>query len=260
MPKKILTYRLQITILLTCLMQLAGLDMYAHSCAISLPSDTIKNSKQIPVRIKPRARFTIADSIDNSNKKRLNKLGQPIILNGDTTKIDTAKLQIKKIFNPSPIKATWLAIIFPGAGQIYNRKLWKLPLVYGAFAGCAYALSWNNKMYKDYAQAYRDIMDKDPTTHSYTELLPAGYSYTTAQLSTILKTRKDLYRRYRDMSIFSIIGVYLLSIVDAYVDAELSNFDISPDLSMHVEPQLMNNNTFTSPNQKAFGIQCSLRF
>jgi hypothetical protein len=122
-------------------------------------------------------------------------------------------------------------------------------------------------MYKDYSQAYRDIMDDNPNTNSYKQLLPAKSSYSTSQLSTILKNRKDLYRRYRDMSIFSIIGVYVLSIIDAYVDAELSNFDISPNLSMRVEPVIMNNNNNSNNNHtnyssspKAFGIQCGLRF
>lgn len=70
-----------------------------------------------------------------------------------------------------------------------------------------------------------------------------------------------MFRRYRDLSIFAFIGVYLLSIVDAYVDAELSNFDISPDLSMKIEPVMMNdtNNKFQL-NSKSVGLQCVLRF
>ena len=55
--------------------------------------------------------------------------------------------------------ATWLALVIPGGGQIYNRKYWKLPIFYGGFAGCAYALTWNGKMYKDYSTAYKDAMN-----------------------------------------------------------------------------------------------------
>ena len=116
-------------------------------------------------------------------------------------------------------------------------------------------------MYKDYAQGYRDLLDNNSNTNSYKKLIPSYANYSTTQLTTILKNRKDLYRRYRDLSIFALIGVYVVSIIDAYVDAELSNFDISPDLSMKVEPVIMNNQNIVSPvDKRAYGIQCSLRF
>src|SRR5699024_9161580 len=82
---------------------------------------------------------------------------------------------------PDPQKATWLALIIPGGGQIYNKKYWKLPIFYGGFAGCAYAISWNNKTYKDYAQAYRDIMDDNPNTNSFLDLLPPNSNWNESQ-------------------------------------------------------------------------------
>lgn len=166
-------------------------------------------------------------------------------------------------WRPDTKRAMWLAIVLPGAGQIYNRKYWKLPIIYGGFAGCAYALSWNGKMYKDYSQAYLDIMDSNPNTKSYEDLLPPNATYNEEQLKNTIKRRKDMFRRYRDLSIFAFIGVYLISIIDAYVDAELSNFDITPDLSMKVEPAVIdNNNQFrsTSLKNKSVGLQCVLRF
>ena len=166
-------------------------------------------------------------------------------------------------WRPDAKRAMWLALVLPGAGQIYNRKYWKLPIIYGGFAGCAYALSWNGKMYKDYSQAYLDIMDSNPNTKSYEDLLPPNSSYNEEQLKSTLKRRKDMFRRYRDLSIFAFIGVYLISIIDAYVDAELSNFDITPDLSMKVEPAVIdNNNQFRSSSlkSKSVGLQCVLRF
>ena len=135
---------------------------------------------------------------------------------------------------PNPTKATWLALVIPGGGQIYNRKYWKLPIFYGGFAGCAYALTWNSKMYKDYSAAYKDAVNGNFNSSTITDLLPPNYNYTESQLTETLRKRKDTFRRYRDLSIFAFIGVYLLSVVDAYVDAELSNFDITPDLSMKV--------------------------
>ena len=76
-----------------------------------------------------------------------------------------------KTWRPNPKRAMWLAIVLPGAGQIYNRKYWKVPIVYGGFVGCAYAMRWNNQMFRDYSQAYMDIMDDDTNTKSYNQFL-----------------------------------------------------------------------------------------
>ena len=142
-------------------------------------------------------------------------------------------------WKPDPKRAMWLAIVLPGAGQIYNRKYWKLPIFYGGFVGCAYAMRWNNQMYSDYSQAYIDIMDDDPNTKSYESFLHLGLQIDDSnieQFKTRFKSRKDRFRRWRDLSFFCMLGVYGLSIIDAYVDASLSQFDISDDLTLHVEP------------------------
>lgn len=164
-------------------------------------------------------------------------------------------------FTPDPSKATWSALVFPGGGQIYNHKYWKLPIVYGGFLGCAYALNWNNQMYSDYSQAYLDIMDDDPGTASYEDFLPPRYNVEANKdyLTRIFKNRKDNYRRQRDLSIFCFIGVYLLSVIDAYVDAELSDFDISEDLTVQVRPTTIDNRQHTLRNQ-AYGLTCSFSF
>ncbi len=141
-------------------------------------------------------------------------------------------------WKPSPKRALWLAAVLPGGGQIYNRKFWKLPIFYGGFVGCIYALSWNNQMYHDYSQAYIDIMDNDPSTESYKS-----------------------FRRFRDLSVFVLIGVYALSIVDAYVDASLSEFDISDNLSLHVQPAVFGNQAQGKPQQPAgVGLGIGLTF
>ena len=125
-------------------------------------------------------------------------------------------------WTPDPNRALWLALVIPGGGQIYNRKYWKLPIIYGGMMGCIYALTWNNMMYRDYSQAYLDIMDSDPTTQSYNKFLHLGATITQAneeRYKKLFKSRKDKYRRWRDMSMFCLIGVYALSVIDAYVDA-----------------------------------------
>ena len=167
-------------------------------------------------------------------------------------------------WKPNPQRALWLALVLPGAGQIYNRKYWKLPIFYGGFMGCIYALSWNNMMYKDYSQAYLDIMDDDPNTASYNKFLHLGVQITDSNMKRyqdLFKSRKDKYRRWRDMSIFVMIGVYALSVIDAYVDAELSEFDISKDLSLEVRPTVIPNRGGGNPIQaQSVGLSCFLNF
>ena len=168
-------------------------------------------------------------------------------------------------WRPDPKRALWLALVIPGGGQIYNRKYWKLPLVYGGFIGCMYAMSWNNMMYKDYSQAYQDLMDNDPNTQSYNQFLHLGMKITTQsdidRYKEIFRKRKDKYRRWRDLSFFVMLGVYALSVIDAYVDAELSVFDISDDLSLKVEPTIINNRSSSNPlDASSVGLQCSLNF
>ncbi len=181
-------------------------------------------------------------------------------------KNDTLRLQKKdwSKWRPNPKRALWLALVIPGGGQIYNRKYWKLPIVYGGFVGCAYAMQWNNQMYKDYSQAYLDITDSDPATQSYNQFLHLGTqinSLNEDRYRQLFKRRKDYYRRYRDLSFFIMVGVYALSVIDAYVDASLSDFDISKDLSMTVSPTFINSNTDKNPIKSgALGLQCSLNF
>lgn len=182
------------------------------------------------------------------------------------------KLKIKKkrdwsTWKPDPKRALWLALVLPGAGQIYNRKYWKLPIIYGGFIGCAYAMRWNNQMYLDYSQAYLDIMDDDPNTASYTQFLHLGNQINSTNIERykeVFRSRRDRYRRWRDLSFFVMLGVYALSVIDAYVDASLSTFDISDDLSLQVQPAIINNKMTVSPNSplsnNAIGIRSALNF
>lgn len=148
----------------------------------------------------------------------------------------------KKEFNPSPTRAVWMSALFPGVGQIYNRRYWKLPIVVGGFMGLGYATSWNNNQLNEYTQAYRDIMDSDPSTNSYMNFFPSTTKEEDLDktwLTNTLRTRRDFYRRNRDLCIICCVGLYLICMVDAYVDASLAHFDVSPDLSIDWSPTLM---------------------
>lgn len=157
----------------------------------------------------------------------------------------STQIEGKKI---SPKKASIYAALFPGLGQIYNGKYWKLPIVYGGYVGLIYIFGWNNNNYSDYSQAYRTIAQyqsaaqmpaadrtylddfiKNPSINLDN---PSHFSYVT----TSLKAGKDFYRRNRDLTIIAIAALHIISIIDASVDANLFDFDISDDLSMRVEP------------------------
>ena len=166
-------------------------------------------------------------------------------------------------FVPDPIRAMWLGLVFPGGGQIYNHKYWKLPIIYGGFLGCVYALTWNSQMLHDYSQAYLDIMDRDPNTKSYEKMLPIGYDITGREerFKNTFKNKKNFFRRNRDLSIFAFAGVYLLAVIDAYVDAELSTFDISHDLSLHLEPTVIQTTSARTLGREAVpGIRFTLSY
>ena len=191
----------------------------------------------------------------------------------DTTATDTA-------FMPDPEKVVWLGAIIPGYGQIVNKKYWQLPIVYGAYMGCAFAVTWFSTEYQFYKTAYRDAIDSDPTTNSHLEYLN-NMGVTLEQMGgeaayrDRLRSFQDNYRRYRDYSILISVVVYGASILWAYVDAQLYDFDISPDLSMNIQPTIINtdveyakvpnaydafgsNRAFNQGNT-AVGIQWSIR-
>ncbi|MBR3100244.1 MAG: hypothetical protein IKH19_00640 [Muribaculaceae bacterium] len=159
------------------------------------------------------------------------------------------------------MRAMWLSALCPGLGQIYNRRYWKLPIVVGAFVGLTYGTTWNNRMLQDYTKAYRDAMDSDPDTKSYMEFFAPTVKESDLDMDWIkrvMKNKRDYYRRYRDICIISMVAVYLINVVDAYVDASLAHFDISPDLSMQVRPAVMSTPEVT--RTPSVGLQCALNF
>ena len=279
MTRRRLKYQI-LTALLLCFLQAAGIVVYgqnrpraalrrSHELQADTTHKTLSPQQQAlkADTLDALAKAT-ADSIANENKKKMLELTASPDIKQEKDPTDSLSRELKrKQWVPNPTKATWLALVIPGGGQIYNRKYWKLPIVYGGFAGCAYALTWNGQMYQDYQAAYVDAVNEKWDSSSITDLLPPGYidRVSHSQITETLRKRKDTYRRWRDLSIFAFIGVYLISVVDAYVDAELSNFDIGPDLSMKVEPTLINNQTggYYNPatlKDKSVGVQCSFRF
>lgn len=165
-------------------------------------------------------------------------------------------------FNPSPTRAVWLSALCPGLGQIYNRRYWKLPIVIGGFMGLGYATNWNNNQYQDYMQGYRDLLDNDPQTKSYMDFFPPTVkeeSLDRTWLEQTFKSRKDYARRNRDLCIIGLVALYALCMLDAYVDASLTHFDVSPDLSVDWAPTLMRQ-PGGSDGKPALGLNWALTF
>ncbi len=164
----------------------------------------------------------------------------------------------KKEFNPDPTRAVWMSALFPGLGQIYNRRYWKLPIIVAGFMGLGYGMSWNNTQYQDYSTGYTDLLSGDPNKKSYMNFFPPNTDESSLDktwLQSVLKSRKDFYRRNRDLCIICMVGVYLLAIIDSYVDAQLAHFDISPDLSMDISPGF-----YTEPVTRKYAIGLNWAF
>lgn len=199
-----------------------------------------------------RVKFVPTDSVAVMTKT---------LLPDSLTKVEEEEWVRREIeFNPDPTKAVWLAALFPGLGQVYNRRYWKLPLIVGGYLGLGYATSWNNGMLNDYTNAYADIMDNDPTTNSYMDFFPSTVKEEDLDktwLTNILRSRKNYFRRNRDLCIIGMVAVYLVAIVDAYVDAQLAHFDITPDLSMDVYPSLLQDGRTRLPS---VGLQWAITF
>ena len=173
-------------------------------------------------------------------------------------------------FKPNPGLAWKAAIIFPGFGQIYNRQYWKLPLVYGGFTVFIYAITWNNKTYQDYKMAYFDISrdakndpkaeNPDSWSDNWTNFVRgsdhASYLHNKS-FHDNLKRGKDYFRRYRDLSIILCGVFYLITVADSYVDAQMFDFDVSPDLSFQVTPVFMPE---TAASSRSFGVNICMTF
>ncbi len=156
----------------------------------------------------------------------------------------------KKMFKADPMRATMLAVALPGLGQIYNRKYWKIPLVYAGFGGVFFAINYNSTNYNTFMKAYQDFTDKIPETDSYLKLIknadPASYDpvlhpdtydpsaaswYTDRMLRQV-----DYFKKYRDLSYIAFAAWYLITVLDANVDASLLNYDISNNLALRMLP------------------------
>ena len=180
------------------------------------------------------------------------------ILQTDSTKTQVVAKKTTEVHSPK--KASLYSAILPGLGQAYNKKYWKIPIIYAGFGTLGYFIGWNNNFYKTYKQAYVDLTDGDESTNSYLDLEASKYydlnnptDYN--NFKTGLSKQQEYYRRNRDLLIISTVGFYGLNIIDASVDAHFFNFDISEDLSFNWQPAA---NLIDS--QLLYGFNCTFNF
>lgn len=188
-------------------------DSIANDSSKVLPKENIVDS------------HTGVDSDGIKGLHMANNNKDTIIVGNNRMKIDTSQINTKKKGNP--VVATLCSMVIPGLGQAYNKKYWKIPIIYSLFGAMYYFAQNNHQKYKDFKFAYKNF-DTDKKPIWVTENIKSDY----------LKSRMEFYKRNRNFNI--IIGsiFYLLNILDANVDAHLMDFDVGSDLSLRVEPEL----------------------
>ena len=176
----------------------------------------------------------------------------------DTTKIKEVPVEAEEVHSPK--KATIYSAVLPGLGQAYNKKYWKIPIIYAGFGTIGYFIGWNNGFYSTYKLAYSDLTDDDPTTDSYLDLEATQYydledPTDFNNFKSGLSKQQDYYRRNRDLLIIGMVAFYGLNIIDASVDAHLFDFDISEDLTLNWQPAVK-----TFDKQLVYGVYCTFNF
>ena len=141
------------------------------------------------------------------------------MVEADTVEVDTT------YWHHSPRKAAMLSAVLPGSGQIYNRKFWKVPIVYLGMGGLVYGSIWNTQQYNKYFDKYKFMSETGTDPYE-------------GQSLQLVELYKDYHLRTKNLLIIFSVGFYALQIVDANVDAHLLDYDISDDISLVVDPVL----------------------
>lgn len=185
---------------------------------------------------------------------------QAAVFDRDTVKFqansDTLKVMEEIIRKPhSPHKATIMAMVLPGSGQIYNGQWWKVPILYGGIAADIYGITWNQKRFREYRDAYvewvqyLDALAKNPDTpypeNPAWDKIPKAFDVQTQILPSsgqrewfknTLNNRKTGFKRNRDLCYIVMAAIYAINIIDATVYAHFYDFEIDDDLSFHIQP------------------------
>jgi hypothetical protein len=201
-------------------------------------------------REKKADNILLSDSLVVTSPDKSRKANKTSVIDISNDTLPVA-VSLKPVRKGDPMKATMMAAVFPGGGQIYNRKYWKLPIVYAGFGVLLYTTSLNSDNYQMYYKGYMDFTDDIKETDSYLDFVPGDpKTYdpmypesdpaTTTQVEEKMLRLIDYHKRYRDLSII-LMGVwYMAQILDANVDASLMEYDVSDNLELSMYPSMMN--------------------
>ena len=148
-----------------------------------------------------------------------------------------------------PKKAAYLSAALPGLGQAYNKRYWKIPIIYGAFGTIGYFIGYNNNKYQQYRNAY--LLKKSFPLDELDDELAINISEDNLQRGL------DYYRRNRDLLMIVLVGVYIIQILDAHIDSHLMEFDVSEDLTFRLEPGFQSQSLWAS---QQYGLKLTLNF
>jgi Family of unknown function (DUF5683) len=217
-----------------------------------------QNNKAADVKVPPlgtkqpadSSRNAASDSVRKGNElkkaavKSQNKVhNEPVFTTDDSIKPANKTIMA---FNPSPKRAAMLSAVLPGLGQIYNRKYWKVPLLYAGAALMGYYIGFNNKQYYLFKNAYILRKNGDQSEKTF---------YSRFNDPQALSLNRDYFRRNRDLLIILCGMLYILNIADATVDAHLMNFNVSDDVNLAVVPSIQ-----TDQMQASIGLGLKLGF
>ena len=233
---------------------LSGSYQLTLDSALRAPKDNIANGDTLIQ--------TAVDELILSEEERrtADSLSSVVQTTGSATAL---RPDLEPEYKHSPHKASIFAAVVPGAGQIYNKKYWKLPILYGGIGALVYAINFNTTYYDKYRSAYRDFLIRDPGNTSYEEFIPPGLDIDAVQgqyadwFQRSLQNKKRYYKRSRDLSYIGMAAIYLISIIDASVDAHFYDFDISDDLSLKLEPAIV---PAVQSGNATFGFQMRIGF
>ena len=180
-----------------------------------------------------------------------------IIVISDTTDVTQFFMveDMDSYMRHSPAKAAMMSAVVPGLGQIYNKKYWKLPIVYLAIGISVERFVTFQNQFSRYRRAYIDILDNDPNTN-YFDSIGFPESWTMDRKQQYITKKKDELRTWRDWSIVAMVAAYALNIIDANVDAHLMDFNLDDNLSLKIRPSVLHNGF----NSQQIGLALRLTF
>jgi hypothetical protein len=193
------------------------------------------------------------EPVDSEEKKEPEAKEEAILLQPgmDTTgmNIQFDSIYVDEEQFSRPKKAAYLSAALPGLGQAFNKRYWKIPIVYGAFGTIGYFIGYNNNKYQQYRNAY--LLKKSFPVEELDDELAINISEDNLQRGL------DYYRRNRDLLMIVLVGVYIIQILDAHIDAHLMEFDVSEDLTFRLEPGFQSQSMWVS---QQYGFKLTLNF